>query len=83
MKVAVSATGQSLDVPVEPRFGRCPFIVVVDTDNMNPEFMDNSASQLGGGAGIRSAEAVSRAGARVLLTGSRWAAEPTCAKWWW
>ncbi len=70
MKVAVSATGKSLDVPVDPHFGRCPCIVLVDTDDMSPEFIDNSSAQLGGGAGIRSAELVSRVGAEAVLTGS-------------
>jgi len=69
MKVAVTATGQSLDVPVDPQFGRCPCFLLVDTDDMSHEFIDNRASQLGGGAGIRSAELVSRVGAQVVLTG--------------
>ena len=34
MKVAVSATGSTLDAPVDPRFGRCEVFVLVETDDM-------------------------------------------------
>ncbi|MCS7366963.1 MAG: dinitrogenase iron-molybdenum cofactor biosynthesis protein, partial [archaeon YNP-WB-062] len=31
MKICVSATSNSLDAPVDPRFGRCPYFIIVDT----------------------------------------------------
>ena len=69
MKVAVTSTGASIDDRVESRFGRCPYILIVDTDDMSAQSMENKNAQLGGGAGIRSAEQVNETGARVVLTG--------------
>ncbi len=70
MKIAVSSTGKDLDSPVEPRFGRAPYLIIVDTDTLEFEALDNSASMNAfKGAGIQAAAMISRKGARVLLTG--------------
>ncbi len=70
MTVAVSAMAPSLSAAVDPRFGRCACFVLVDTDRMSFEALDNASSSLGGGAGIQSAQHVAAAGARAVLTGS-------------
>ena len=70
MKIAVSATGNNLDSAIDPRFGRCAYFLVVDTENMSLEAFSNESSVLGGGAGIQSAQFVSSKGAQVLITGN-------------
>ncbi|MBW1701221.1 MAG: NifB/NifX family molybdenum-iron cluster-binding protein [Deltaproteobacteria bacterium] len=70
MKVAVSASGKELDAPIDPRFGRCAYFMVVDTDDMSFEAFDNENIALGGGAGIQSAQFVASKGAKVVLTGN-------------
>jgi predicted Fe-Mo cluster-binding NifX family protein len=70
MKIAVSATGNNLDSAIDPRFGRCAYFLVVDTENMRFEAFSNESSALGGGAGIQSAQFVSSKGAQVLITGN-------------
>ena len=40
MKIAVSATGPDLDAEVDPRFGRCAYFAVGDTDTMEFEFIE-------------------------------------------
>ena len=70
MKVAVTATGKELDSPVDPRFGRAPYIVIVDSDEMTLEALDNKENMNAlKGAGIQAATMVSDHGAEVLLTG--------------
>ena len=56
MKIAVTATEPSLDGAVDPRFGRCPYFVIVETDDLVFEAVDNPNVTLGGGAGIQSAQ---------------------------
>lgn len=70
MKIAVTSKETSLDAAVDPRFGRAAFIIIVDSENMAFEVLDNAknANALKG-AGIQAAGMVSRAGADVLLTG--------------
>ena len=66
MKVAVSSKGKDLASQIEPRFGRCPYFLIVDTDDMRFEAFDNENATLGGGAGIQAAQFVASKGAEVL-----------------
>ena len=70
MKVAVSASGPSLDASVDPRFGRCAYFIIVETDTMQFEAIPNSAQYAGGGAGIQAAQTVASKGVQVVLTGN-------------
>jgi predicted Fe-Mo cluster-binding NifX family protein len=70
MKVAISATGPSLDAEVDPRFGRCQYIIVADTDTMEFNATENSNIMAGGGAGISTAQTVASLGAQAVLTGN-------------
>jgi predicted Fe-Mo cluster-binding NifX family protein len=70
VKIAVSANGKDLDARIDPRFGRCGYFVIVDTDDMSFEAYDNENTGLAGGAGIQSAQFVVSKGAEVVITGS-------------
>jgi len=70
MKVAISAYGQDLDAEINPRFGRCDYLLVVDTDTMTCESFANESMNLGGGAGIQTASFVISKGVQAVLTGS-------------
>lgn len=67
MKVAVASTGEALNAPVDPRFGRCPYIVIVDTDTMEAEGRKNPGALAGTGAGISAAQIASDAGADTVI----------------
>lgn len=70
MKVAVSSAGKDLDSQIDPRFGRCAYFIIVDTDTMDYEVFDNKNMNLGGGAGIQSAQFVASKDAKVVITGN-------------
>jgi predicted Fe-Mo cluster-binding NifX family protein len=70
MKVAISSSGKDLNSQVDPRFGRCTYFLIVDTDDMSFEVFDNESGMLGGGAGIQSAQFVASKGARAVITGN-------------
>ncbi len=70
MKIAVTSKGTDLDAQVDPRFGRAAYILVVDTDTLEVETLDNKENvNAFKGAGIQAASMVSDKGAEVLLTG--------------
>ncbi len=70
MKIAVSATGKSMDAAVDPRFGRAAFFILVDTDTMETEVIENAQNlQAAQGAGIQTASLVARQKAQAVLTG--------------
>ena len=70
MKIAVSATSGNLDAQIDPRFGRCPYFVIVDPETMKFETVQNVSQSAPSGAGIQAAQIVANTGAEVVLTGN-------------
>ena len=70
MKVAISSSSAEMSAPLDPRFGRAPYFLVIDLESGAVRAIDNAARQSAGqGAGIQAAKAVVDAGARAVLTG--------------
>ena len=69
MKIAVTSTGPGLDFPVDYRFGRCAYFVIVDTDTMEYQALPNPAVNAPGGAGTLAAQFVASQGVTHVLTG--------------
>jgi predicted Fe-Mo cluster-binding NifX family protein len=70
MRVAISATGPDLQSNVDPRFGRCAFLIFYDTDAGDWEAVPNANRDASGGAGIRTAQSVIDRGADAIVTGN-------------
>ncbi len=69
MKIAVTSTGPGLDFPVDYRFGRCAYFIIVDTDTMEYQALPNPAVNAPGGAGTLAAQFVASQGVTHVLTG--------------
>ncbi|MFC2062492.1 NifB/NifX family molybdenum-iron cluster-binding protein [Chloroflexota bacterium] len=70
MKIAITATGSTLDAEVEPRFGRCQYFVIVDPETMEFEAMENLSAMEPGGAGIAAAQVIVGKDVKAVLTGN-------------
>ena len=70
MKIAITSSGPTLDAQVDPRFGRCTYFLIVDTDTMDFEAVENPNAALGGGAGIQSGQAMAARDVKFVLTGN-------------
>jgi len=70
LKVAVSASSGSIDAPVNPTFGRCPYYVIVETESMAFEAVPNTSMSSPSGAGIGAAQVVAGKGVESVLTGN-------------
>lgn len=70
MKICVTSEGKTLDSKVDPRFGRCQYFILVDTDNMKSEAVANENIQFSGGAGIQSGQLMISKGIKAVLTGN-------------
>ena len=70
MKIAVTSKGTNLHSPVDSRFGRCAYFIVIDTDSMACETVKNPNITVGSGAGIQSAQMIVERGVQTLLTGN-------------
>jgi predicted Fe-Mo cluster-binding NifX family protein len=55
---------------MDPRFGRCPFFVIVDTESMSENSIANTNVDAASGAGIQAAQDIAREGASALITGN-------------
>lgn len=70
IKIAISTNGPTLDDTVNPRFGRAPGFLIVDSQSLDFTYLDNGLSQtMAQGAGIQAAQNVAGSGAKVVLTG--------------
>jgi predicted Fe-Mo cluster-binding NifX family protein len=70
MKICVTATANSLDAQIDPRFGRCSYLVIVDSETMQFEAIPNMAAGAAGGAGIQAAQTIANKGVKLLITGN-------------
>lgn len=69
MKICVTSTGAGPDSEVDPRFGRCGYFVILDSESGAIESIENRSAGASGGAGIQAAQTVAKAGIDILLTG--------------
>ena len=71
MLVAVTSQGNDLDSDVDPRFGRASRFLLIDTDKMYFEVIENGQNlDLPQGAGIQSAQNIAKYKPDVILTGN-------------
>ena len=70
LKVAVTAMEGSPESTVDPRFGRCPYYVIMDTETMESEVLSNASMGAPSGAGIGAAQVVAGKGVEAVLTGA-------------
>ena len=70
MKIAISATGPTLDAAVEARFGRCPYYLILDPASMAVETLRNPNTSQTGGVGTQSAQIMIDKGVDLILTGN-------------
>jgi predicted Fe-Mo cluster-binding NifX family protein len=69
MKIAIPTKGHDLSSQVEPRFGRCPRFLIVDSETLEFETVENTAASMGGGAGLRAAQIVVDQGVELVVAG--------------
>ncbi len=70
MKIAVTSQGDTINSPVDPRFGRAAKIFVIETDSGETRVVNNMQNvNLTQGAGIQAAENVSHLGVQYVITG--------------
>jgi predicted Fe-Mo cluster-binding NifX family protein len=69
MKIAISSSGKTLDSPLDPRFGRCAWFLVIDPADMSYEAFDNQSAAQSSGAGIQAAQFLADKNVSAVITG--------------
>ncbi|MFA5356294.1 MAG: NifB/NifX family molybdenum-iron cluster-binding protein [Candidatus Omnitrophota bacterium] len=70
MKICVTSEGDNLDSKVDPRFGRCQYFIIADTETSGFEAIKNPNLESMGGAGIQSAQLVASKQVGAVVTGN-------------
>ncbi|MFZ5974523.1 MAG: NifB/NifX family molybdenum-iron cluster-binding protein [Bacillota bacterium] len=68
MKIAIPVNDNDSKTSVCQSFGRTPFFLIYDTESQKSTFVDNSAANSPGGAGIKAAQVIADSGAGALIT---------------
>lgn len=69
MKIVLTASSPHIDGPVDPRFGRAAYMLVIDTDTGQAEGFDNPGQHAPGGAGIKAAQFVTNLNVQAVISG--------------
>lgn len=70
MKIAVTAMGRELTDQVSARFGRAPYFLIVNSEDITAiEAIENPNVSAGGGAGVQSAQLMADRDVEAVVTG--------------
>ena len=70
MKICITAQGDNLDADVDPRFGRCKYFIIVNTETLEFEAISNPNIDSSCGAGIQSGQLIAQKQVSSVLTGN-------------
>ena len=70
MKICITSQGDSISSEVDPRFGRCQYFIIADTETEEVQTVKNSNIDSMGGAGIQSGQFISEKKIKIVLTGN-------------
>jgi predicted Fe-Mo cluster-binding NifX family protein len=68
MRIAIPVEDTNISGKVCPSFGRAPYFMVYDTNGEQAEFIENTAANSPGGAGVKAAQIVVDQNIDALLT---------------
>lgn len=69
MNVAITSEGNTLNSIVDPRFGRCAYFAIYDTETKKTEFILNPAKDSNEGAGPAAVKFVVSKGVKKIIAG--------------
>jgi predicted Fe-Mo cluster-binding NifX family protein len=70
LRIAITASGPTLEAEVDPRFGRCQYFIIVNPETLEFETLENTSAMASGGAGISTGQMIARKGVEAVLTGN-------------
>lgn len=71
MKIAITATENTLSSKIDPRFGRAAYFIIVDLESGDYRAVENRQNlNLPQGAGIQAAQTIVEQQAKALITGN-------------
>jgi len=69
LKIAFSSMGKGLKAQLSSRFGRCPYFVIIDINDMQVENLQNTGVNALNGAGIQAAQILVNKNVNAIISG--------------
>ena len=69
MKIAISASEPQYEAKLEPRFGRCAYFLILDSETQDWKPMQNPAAEAMGGAGPQAAQFLADQDVQAVISG--------------
>lgn len=69
-RIAIASSGKTLQSPVDPRFGRCPYFLIVESKSDEFKVIENTAGQTFRGASISAAQMIANQGVKAIIAGN-------------
>jgi predicted Fe-Mo cluster-binding NifX family protein len=69
MKIVLTTSSPDLDSELDPRFGRCAYLLAVDPHSLDWQAHPNASASAAGGAGVQTAQFVSAQQAQAVISG--------------
>ncbi len=70
MKLIISISGNKLESPFDPRFGRAAAFCLVDSETGEWTVHENPALAASGGAGVQAAQFIAKLGTQAVISGA-------------
>jgi len=70
MKICITSTNKGLDSQIDPRFGRCAYFIIVDSETKKFQSVSNRANAAAHGAGIQASQIIRNEGVEAVITGN-------------
>lgn len=69
MRIAITSTGDKVESLIDPRFGRCAFFAIYDTDSKTVDFLENPAKTASKGAGPAAVQFIAKQKVTRVISG--------------
>ncbi len=70
MKICVTASGDTLESQVDPKFGRCQYFQYIDSETMDQTTEENTFRDGQGGVGVKVAQHLVTQGVEAIISGN-------------
>lgn len=69
MKILLSTSAPGIEAPLDPRFGRAAYFLIVDPETLADQSMPNPALTSSGGAGVQAAQVATQYQVTAVISG--------------
>lgn len=69
MRICITSQGETLEAPVEERFGRAPYFIFIESETGSFEAIENPFARGAGGVGPKAAQFIINHNVGILISG--------------